>query len=65
MSYLRVYPVTPGDHAPEKVRSTLKTSLEKLSRSKVRVFYLHAPDRSIPFEETLREINALYSEGLL
>lgn len=31
---------------------------------KVRVFYLHAPDRSVPFEETLREVNELYKEGL-
>jgi aflatoxin B1 aldehyde reductase len=40
-------------------------SLEKLDRKKVRVFYLHAPDRSVPFEETLGEINKMYKEGLL
>jgi len=27
------------------------------------VLYLHAPDRSVPFEETLEEMNKLYSEG--
>ncbi|THH05376.1 hypothetical protein EW145_g4847 [Phellinidium pouzarii] len=61
--YDRVFPVNPGDHHPAKLRATFKTSLEKLSRSKVRVLYLHAPDRSIAFEDTLREINALYNEG--
>ena len=58
-------PLDPGDHAPEKLRKTFLTSLESLKRSKVRVFYLHAPDRSVPFEETLKEVNELYKEGRL
>ncbi|EJD05990.1 Aldo/keto reductase [Fomitiporia mediterranea MF3/22] len=60
----KVYPVNPGDHHPEKLRATFKTSLEKLGRPKVRVLYLHAPDRSVPFEDTLREMNNMYNEGL-
>jgi aflatoxin B1 aldehyde reductase len=62
---LRVYPSNPGDHSPENLRNTFKTSLQKLAPYKVRVFYLHAPDRSVPFEETLEEVNKLYNEGLL
>ncbi|KIJ60356.1 hypothetical protein HYDPIDRAFT_117260 [Hydnomerulius pinastri MD-312] len=59
----KVYPVNPGDHSPQNLRKTFETSLEKLGRKKVRVLYLHAPDRSVPFEDTVREINSLYEEG--
>jgi len=62
--YIRVYPTHPGAHAPAALRATFKTSLGLLAPYKVRVFYLHAPDRSVPFEETLREVNELYKEGL-
>lgn len=61
----RVYPVTPGDHAPAKLRATFETSLKLLAPLKVRVLYLHAPDRTVPFEDTVREINELYKQGLL
>jgi aflatoxin B1 aldehyde reductase len=29
----------------------------------VDIFYLHAPDRSVPFEDTMREVNEFYKEG--
>ena len=61
----RVYPVNPGDHSPEKLRSIFQTSLKLLTPLKPRVLYLHAPDRSVPFEETLHEINELHKQGLL
>ena len=61
----RVLPANPGDHKPEKLRKAFMTSLEKLGRPKVRSLYLHAPDRSVPFEETLGEMNEIYSQGLL
>ncbi|EPT06011.1 hypothetical protein FOMPIDRAFT_1044483 [Fomitopsis schrenkii] len=60
----KVYPVNPGDHSPEKLRATFQTSLKLLSPLKARVLYLHAPDRSVPFEETLHEINELHQQGL-
>jgi len=60
----KVYPVKPGDHKPEALRATFKTSLEKLSLKKVRILYLHAPDRSVPFEETLAEMDKLHKEEL-
>ncbi|KAJ7156021.1 Aldo/keto reductase [Mycena crocata] len=59
----KVYPAKPGDHSPAALRSTFFKSLEALKRKKVRVLYLHAPDRSVPFEETLEEMNKLYNEG--
>lgn len=61
----RVYPVKAGDHAPAALRSTFLKSLEALNRDRVRTLYLHAPDRSTPFEETLEEVNRLHQEGLL
>ena len=27
------------------------------------MWYLHAPDRSTPYEETMRTVNELYKEG--
>lgn len=59
----KVYPVQPGDHAPAKLRATFQHSLETLGGKKVRVLYLHAPDHSTPFEETLAEVDKLYREG--
>lgn len=52
-------------HAPPVLRETFQTSLKALAPHKVRVFYLHAPDRSVPFEDTVREVNKMYKEGLL
>ena len=52
-------------HAPPVLRETFQASLKALAPHKVRVFYLHAPDRSVPFEDTVREVNKMYKEGLL
>jgi len=60
----KIYPASPGDHKPEKLRATFMTSLKTLGCDKVRVLYLHAPDRSVPFEETLQELDTLHREGL-
>ncbi len=59
----KVYPFEAGMHKPEKLRQTFETSLKELGQQSVEIFYLHAPDRSVPFEETLEEINKLYEEG--
>ncbi|KAK0197156.1 NADP-dependent oxidoreductase domain-containing protein [Armillaria mellea] len=61
----KVYPVKPGDHAPHALRETFQTSLKALNRQKVRVFYLHTPHLSVPFEDTLKAVDELYREGLL
>ncbi|MCJ1378132.1 hypothetical protein MMC17_001228 [Xylographa soralifera] len=50
-------------HAAEDVRKGLMDSLKALKADKVNLFYLHAPERSVPFEETLGAVNALYKEG--
>lgn len=61
----KMYPVTPGDHNADKLKATFKRSLDALGAHKIRVFYLHVPDRSVPFEETLGAVNDLYKAGHL
>ena len=48
---------------PADVRSALTTSLNALGAESVDLYYLHGPDREVPFEETLGEIDALYKAG--
>ncbi|KAE8440521.1 hypothetical protein EG329_007403 [Mollisiaceae sp. DMI_Dod_QoI] len=50
-------------HSPENLRLALKKSLESLKADKIDMWYLHAPDRSTPYETTLREVNNLHKEG--
>ena len=50
-------------HKADDVRKGFMDSLEALKTEKVDLFYLHAPDRTTPFEDTLREVNKLHSEG--
>lgn len=57
------YPRSPGDHKPAIVRENLEKSLKELQTDCVDIFYLHAADRSVPFSETLEEVNKLHKEG--
>jgi aflatoxin B1 aldehyde reductase len=50
-------------HTPEDLRGGLMASKAALKADKLDIWYLHAPDRSVPFEDTLREVNKLYEEG--
>lgn len=61
----RALSFTPGDLSPTNLRASLISSLKALCMPKVHTFYLHAPDRSVPVEDTLRAINDLYNEGYL
>ncbi|KZP01189.1 Aldo keto reductase [Calocera viscosa TUFC12733] len=54
----------PGAFAPDQLRAQLAESLNALGPHKIRVLYLHAPDRKTPIEDTLRELNEMYKEGL-
>ncbi|KAF7796532.1 hypothetical protein EIP86_007712 [Pleurotus ostreatoroseus] len=61
----KIAPLAPGDFAPARVKELAELSREALGPNiKIRVFYLHAPDRSVPFEDTLEAVNDLYKEGL-
>lgn len=57
------YPFQPGQHSPEKLREACETSLKELGTGCVDIYYLHAADRSIPFEDTLREVDKMHKEG--
>ncbi|MCJ1462630.1 Aflatoxin B1 aldehyde reductase member 2 [Pseudocyphellaria aurata] len=57
------YPQQPGQHKPEVINEQLNVSLKELKTDCVDIFYLHAPDRSVPFEETLEAVNELHKEG--
>ncbi|RAK98589.1 aldo/keto reductase family protein [Aspergillus ibericus CBS 121593] len=57
------YPHTPGAHKPNVLRENLELSLNQLGTDTVDIFYLHAPDRSVPFAETLEAVNELHKEG--
>lgn len=59
----KVYPKKPGDHAPENLIKAWDESLKNLGISEPDIFYLHAPDRSVPYEETLEAADKLYRDG--
>ena len=59
----KCYPRTPGTHAAGSIAENLSTSLSELKTDCVDIFYLHAADRSVPFEETLEALNSLHKEG--
>ncbi|KAI0438603.1 Aldo/keto reductase [Xylaria telfairii] len=61
----KAYPIQPGLHAPDILAETLATSLRELGTECVAIFYLHAPDRSIPFARTLSAVDKLYKAGKL
>ena len=44
----------------ENVLQQANTSLSSLQTSCMDIFYLHAPDHSTPFEETLGAVQQLY-----
>lgn len=50
-------------HKPAELREAFFESLKALNTDKVDLWYLHAPDRQTPYEETLEEVNKLYNEG--
>lgn len=41
----------------------LNKSLSELGTGCVDIFYLHAPDRTTPFQEPLRKLNELHKQG--
>ena len=50
-------------HRPEHLRENLKRSLKALNAKKLDMWYLHGPDRTTPYIDTLREVNNLHKEG--
>ena len=59
----KCYPTSPGGHNSQNLRATFEKSLSELGSKSVDIFYLHAPDRSVPFVETLEACNELFKKG--
>ncbi|KAH8929889.1 Aldo/keto reductase [Atractiella rhizophila] len=58
-----LFPMKPIDHTAASIRKHFEASMTALQADKIEMFYLHAPDRSTPFEETLGAINELHKQG--
>ncbi|KAJ7063117.1 Aldo/keto reductase [Mycena amicta] len=50
-------------HSPEDLRKNLMLSLKALNATSIEMWYLHAPDRSVPYEVTMKAVDELYREG--
>ena len=48
---------------PAQVRASLIGSLEKMARSSVDLYLVHAPDSRVPLSDTMGALEALYKEG--
>ena len=57
------HPGNPGGHEPGALKISNKKSLAALEADHTDIYYLHAPDRNVPFIETLQAVNELYTEG--
>lgn len=60
----KCYPKEPGTHKAATIREQLTFSLTELKTDCVDIFYLHAADRAVPFEETLEAVNEMHKEGM-
>ncbi|KAF8852508.1 keto reductase [Acephala macrosclerotiorum] len=53
----------PYTHKKDDLNRGLKDSLQALQTDKVNLWYLHTPDRTTPYKETLEAVNELYKAG--
>lgn len=58
----KIMPTKPHDHKPEKLREYWDVSLGKLGVECADIMYLHAPDRTTSYEETLEGADQLFRE---
>ncbi|KAI0776653.1 Aldo/keto reductase [Trametes elegans] len=63
--YWKKHGLTMGTklHPFVDLRKWLDVSLKALQTDSIDMWYLHGPDRTTPYEETLRGVNELYKEG--
>ncbi|KAK9479788.1 NADP-dependent oxidoreductase domain-containing protein [Lipomyces japonicus] len=52
-----------GSHHPDQIFKSVEEQFKRLKLGKVHTLYLHAPDRTISFEDSHRAINELYKQG--
>ncbi|KAF8160587.1 Aldo/keto reductase [Pholiota molesta] len=53
----------PINHDAEGLRRHLFKSLKALNVKSLEMWYLHAPDHTVPYEITFKAVNDLYNEG--
>jgi len=53
----------PIVHTEECIREHIEIQLKAIKTDCIDMWYLHGPDRSTPYEETLKVVNDLYKEG--
>jgi len=51
------------DARPQHLRAACEASLRRLGVDRIRLYQLHAPDRRVPFEESVGELARLRDEG--
>lgn len=51
------------DHTESDIHRAVQDSIEALKTKSVDLWYLHAPDREVPFAETLKAVNEEYQQG--
>lgn len=59
----KYYPQPNAGHTVSVLRDRLEYCLKELQTDCVDIFYLHAPDRSRPFDEALEACNQMHKEG--
>ncbi|KAI9436135.1 aflatoxin B1-aldehyde reductase [Lactarius psammicola] len=60
----KIWPVNPGDHSAARLKELVQESVTALNGVKIRTLYLHKPDRSVPFAETVGAVDELHKQGL-
>jgi len=59
----KVNPWVEGGLKPDNVKKQAAECLKGLQTDSVDLLYLHAPDHSVPIEDTMRAMQELYEEG--
>lgn len=59
----KVWSNEPGTHSAARIAASVQEQLEALQVPKVHIEYLHMPDRSVPFVETLGALDREYRAG--
>lgn len=57
------YPREPKAHSAETLETQFNKSLSELGTDCIDIFYLHAADRTIPFQEPLKKLDELHKAG--
>ncbi|ORY19302.1 NADP-dependent oxidoreductase domain-containing protein [Clohesyomyces aquaticus] len=54
----------PGSISKDKVLADAQDSLQLVNVDQLDILYIHAPDKTVPIEETLEAFNELYKKGV-